>query len=145
MEENMQERPKVSVTRTRRDSAAKEFSFTADAIPAGGLKDVRARAWDAFKKFSMPINTDEAWRRTDLRLLPAPNFKLPKEGAFEDLPVVPDHLLKPLTGEQHGGQITLLPGGSRVDLDPALVSKGVIFTDIRTAERENAELLHKLI
>jgi hypothetical protein len=59
------------------------------------------------------------------------DFKIPQEGAFEDLPVVPDHLLKPLTGEQHGGQITLLPGGSHVDLDPALVSKGIIFTDIR--------------
>ena len=106
---------------------------------------IRDRAWDAFTKFSMPITTDEAWRRTDLRLLPASDFKIPKEGAFEDLPVVPESLLKPLTGEQHGGQITLLPGGSHVDLDPDLVSKGVIFTDIRTAEREHTELLNKLI
>lgn len=141
----MQEKPKVSVTRTRRDSAAKEFSFTSNSIPEGGLKDVRARAWDAFTKFSMPVTTDEAWRRTDLRLLPASDFKIPQDGAFEDLPVVPESLLQPLTGEQHGGQITLLPGGSRVDLDPALVSKGVVFTDIRTAEREYPELLKKLI
>ncbi|MBK7454233.1 MAG: Fe-S cluster assembly protein SufD [Anaerolineales bacterium] len=141
----MQEKPKVTVTRTRRDSAAKEFSFTADAIPAGGLKGIRSKAWDAFTKFSMPITSDEPWRRTDLRLMPASDFKLPKEGAFEDLPVVPEYLLKPLTGEQHGGQITLLPGGSRVDLDPALVAKGVIFTDIRTAERENPELLNRLM
>ena len=90
----MQEKPKVSVTRTRRDSAAKEFSFTAESVPAGSLKDVRAKAWDAFKKLSMPITTDEAWRRTDLRLLPASDFKIPKEGAFEDLPVVPENLLK---------------------------------------------------
>ena len=141
----MQEKPKVSVTRTRRDSAAKEFSFTANSVPGGALNDIHATAWDTFTKFAMPISTDEAWRRTDLRLLPASDFKIPKDGAFEDLPVVPDHLLKPLTGEQHGGQITLLPGGSRVDLDPALVSKGIIFTDIRTAEREHPELLKKLI
>ncbi len=141
----MQEKPKVVVNRTRRDSAAKDFSFVADSVPTGVLKDVRASAWDAFTKFAMPINTDEAWRRTDLRLMPASDFKIPKEGAFEDLPVVPENLLKPLTGEQHGGQITLLPGGSRVDLDPALVSKGVIFTDIRTAAREHPELLKKLI
>ncbi len=141
----MQEKPKVTVTRTRRDSAAKEFLFTSDAIPSGALKDVRARAWDAFTKFSMPITTDEAWRRTDLRFLPASDFKIPQDGAFEDLPAVPDYLLQPLTGEQHGGQITLLPGGSRVDLDPDLVSKGVIFTDIRTAEREHAELLNRII
>jgi Fe-S cluster assembly protein SufD len=142
---DMQEKPKVSVTRTRRDSAAKEFSFAVDSIPAGELNDVRTQAWEAFKKFSMPVNTDEAWRRTDLRMLPAPDFKLPKEGAFHDLPVVPEHLLQPLTGEKHGGQITLVPGGSRVELDPELVSKGVIFTDIRTAERDHPRLLRKLL
>lgn len=141
----MQEKPKVSVTRTRRDAAAKEFSFVADSIPAGELNDVRAQAWEAFKKFSMPVNTDEAWRRTDLRMLPAPDFKIPQKGAFEDLPVVPEYLLQPLTGEEHGGQITLLPGGSSVRLDPALVGKGVIFTDLRTAERDHPELLKKLI
>ena len=115
----MQEKPKVSVTRTRRDSAAKEFSFTQADVPAStsDLASFRASAWDAFKKFSLPVTTDEAWRRTDLRLLPASDFKLPKEDAFEDLPVIPEELLKPLTGEQHGGQITLLPGGSQIQLD----------------------------
>ena len=141
----MQEKPKVSVARTRRDSAAKEFSFTARSIPADALKDVRARAWETFTKISMPVTNDEAWRRTDLRLLPAADFRIPKEGAFDDLPDVPAALLRPLVGETHGGQITLMPGGARVDLDPALVSKGVIFTDIRTAERDHPELLKRLI
>ena len=76
----MQEKPKVSVTRTRRDSAAREFSFTAESIPADALKDVRAQAWDVFTKFAMPITTDEAWRRTDLRLLPASDFRIPRKG-----------------------------------------------------------------
>jgi Fe-S cluster assembly protein SufD len=141
----MQEKPKVAVARTRRDSVAKDFNFTADSISAGILQDVRSQAWDVFKKFAMPINTDEAWRRTDLRLLPAADFKLPKEGAFEDMPGVPESLLKPLVGDQHGGQIALMPGGSSVDLDPALVSKGVIFTDIRTAEQEHPDILKKLV
>ena len=52
MEENMLEKSKISVTRTRRRAAAKEFSFTAKSIPVGGLKDVRAKAWDIFSKFS---------------------------------------------------------------------------------------------
>ncbi|MDD2922746.1 MAG: Fe-S cluster assembly protein SufD [Anaerolineales bacterium] len=141
----MQEKPKVSVARTRRDSAAKDFSFTADSIPAGSLKNIRENAWDAFSKLSMPINTDEAWRRTDLRLLPASDFKLPKDGAFQDLPVVPEELLQPLTGEQHGGQITLLPGGSQIQLDAALAKQGVVFTDFKTAEKNHADLLQKLI
>ncbi len=143
----MQEKPKVSVTRTRRASAAKEFSFTQADVPAAssGLASFRASAWEAFKNFSLPVTTDEAWRRTDLRLLPASDFKLPKEDAFEDLPVIPEDLLKPLTGEQHGGQITLLPGGSQIQLDASLARQGVVFTDFRTAQKDHADLLAKLI
>ena len=143
----MQEKPKVSVTRTRRDSAAKEFSFTQADVPAAssGLASFRASAWEAFKNFSLPVTTDEAWRRTDLRLLPASDFKLPKKDAFEDLPVIPEELLKPLTGEQHGGQITLLPGGSQIQLDASLARQGVVFTDFRTAQKDHANLLAKLI
>src|SRR5690606_38584377 len=110
-----------------------------------GLASFRASAWDSFTKLSLPAPTDEAWRRTDLRLLPASDFKIPKDGAYEDLPVVPDYLLKPLTGEQHGGQITLLPGGSKVDLDESLAKQGVVFTDLRTAEKSHSDLLKKLI
>jgi len=143
----MQEKPKVSVTRTRRDSAAKEFSFTQADVPAAssGLASFRASAWEAFKNFSLPVTTDEAWRRTDLHLLPASDFKLPKKDAFEDLPVIPEELLKPLTGEQHGGQITLLPGGSQIQLDAPLARQGVVFTDFRTAQKDHANLLAKLI
>jgi Fe-S cluster assembly protein SufD len=144
----MQEKPKVVVSKSRRaDAAAKDFAFTQADIPVSknGLASFRASAWDAFQTHSIPATTDEAWRRTDLRMLPASDFKLPVQGAFEDLPVVPEELLKPLTGEQHGGQITLLPGGSQTHLDESLVKKGVVFTDIRTAERDHADLLKKLI
>ena len=144
----MQEKPKVVVSRQRRtDSAAKDFSFTQADIPASknGLASFRTSAWEAFKARSLPLTTDEAWRRTDLRFLPASDFKLPKDGAFEDLPIVPDDLLKPLVGDQHGGQITLLPGGSQIFLEEALAKKGVVFTDFRTAEKNHADLLAKLI
>ena len=140
----VQEKPKVTVARTRRDSAAKDFSFTADSVPQDSLKNQRVNAWDAFGKFSMPVNTDEAWRRTDLRLMPAPEFRLAKENEYEDLPPVPEELLKPLVGSGHGGQISLLPGGSRIGLDADLASKGVVFTDIRTAARDHADLLSEL-
>jgi Fe-S cluster assembly protein SufD len=144
----MQEKPKVTVSRTRQtDSAAKEFNFTPADIRAGSdsVASFRTSAWDAFKARSLPLTTDEAWRRTDLRFLPASDFKLPKDGAFEDLPIVPDDLLKPLVGDQHGGQITLLPGGSQIFLEDALAKKGVVFTDFRTAEKNHAGLLAKLI
>ncbi len=144
----MQEKPKVVVSKTRRtESAVKDFSFTPADISASsnGLASFRTSAWSAYRKFSFPSTTDEAWRRTDLRHLPAPDFKLPRGGAFENLPTVPPDLLKPLTGDAHGGQITLLPGGSQIFLEDALANQGVVFTDFRMAEKSHSDLLKKLI
>jgi Fe-S cluster assembly protein SufD len=143
----MADKPKVVVTsRSRRTAVSKEFAFTVDQIDqTPGLKEYRQRAWDAYQRLQLPTTKDEPWRRTDLRSLPASSFRLPKEGAYKDLPPVPDELLKPLVSDQHGGQIILMPGGVRIKLDPALAKKGVIFTDFQTAAREHADLLEKMI
>ena len=129
----MQEKPKVVVSRTRRTEAtAKEFNFAESDIRAAGdaVASYRALAWSAFKKHSLPVTTEEAWRRTDIHNLPVDKFVFPKDGAFNDLPAVREDLLKPLTGDQHGGQIILTPGGVKVDLDEKLAKQGVIFTDL---------------
>jgi len=136
----------VIASRTRRpEPSANNFAFTAEMIPAfGALDEYRRRAWETFNRLPLPTTAGEAWRRTDLRILPADSFRLPASGAFRDLAPVPDALLKPLTAEHHGGQVILLPGGSRTSLDPDLVSRSVIFTDLRTAEVENPKLVAKM-
>ena len=142
----MEEKPRVVVaSRTRRpEAAAKDFTFTVDQLPAGLLADYRRRAWETYARLTLPTVTEEAWRRTDLRGLPADTFRLPADGAFRDLPPVPAHLLKPLVSDQHGGQVILTPGGSRTEIAPALANQGVIFTDLQTAERDHPELVSKL-
>ncbi len=150
----MEEKPKVVVSsRSRRpDSGAKQFAFTEAQLPAGALSEYRQRAWRAYQRISFPVNTDEAWRRTDLHSLPAEVFRLPAEQAFLDLPTVPEHLLKPLVAvpnkpgaSQHGGQIILTPGGAQVDLDEKLAQQGVIFTDLKTAEQKYPDLLAQMV
>ncbi len=144
----MEEKPKVIVTsRARRpEAAAKQFTFTQDQVRAiGPLKEYRERAWKAYQRIGMPTTSEEAWRRTDLRGLPAEVFRLPQPGAFEDLPPVREDLLRPLVSNQHGGQIVLTPGGASVDLDPKLAEKGVIFTDLRTAEEKHPDLVASLV
>jgi Fe-S cluster assembly protein SufD len=144
----MQEKPKIIISKTRRaDSAARDFAFAESDIRAGkgAVASYRASAWSAFKKNPIPDTSLEAWRRTDIHALPADTFVFPKEGAYEDLPAVREDLLMPLTGEQHGGQIVLVPGGSTIDLDEKLVKKGVIFTDLKTAEDKYPELLAKMM
>ena len=146
----MQEKPKVVVSRIRRAAgatAAKDFNFTESDIRAGGgsVASYRTLAWNAYKRHSLPDTTQEAWRRTDIHNLPADKFRFAGEGAFQDLPSVQEDLLKPLIADQHGGQIVLLPGGAKVELDEKLAKKGVIFTDLKTAEKEHPELLAGMI
>ena len=147
----MHEKPKVVVSRTRRvDTAAKDFPFTEADIRGRAAGDsvasYRASAWNAFKRLSLPVNTEEAWRRTDIHALPADKFKLAAEGsAIKDFPPVREDLLKPLFADQHGGQIILTPGNVKVDLDEKLVQKGVIFTDLKTAEQKHPDLLAKMM
>ena len=144
----MQEKPKVVVSKTRRaDSAAKEFNFSEADIRAAGdsVASYRALAWNAFKRLSLPVTTEEAWRRTDIHNLPVDKFKFAGSGAFNDLPSVREDLLKPLTGDKHGGQIVLTPGGVTIELEEKLSQLGVIFTDFKTSEQKHPELLEKMI
>jgi Fe-S cluster assembly protein SufD len=144
----MQEKSKVTATRNRRPaSSTNNFSFSHLDLPGSknGLGSFRSIAWEEFKRQPFPSATMEAWRRTDLRSFPSAEFGLPKPTAFQDLPPVPDDLLRPLTGDQHAGQITLLPGSSQIHLEEEIKRKGVIFTDFSTAEREHGVLLKSLI
>lgn len=142
----MQEKPKVTVSRTRRETAAKEFNFAqSESTTSEFIAAYRASALALFKKQTIPDTSLEAWRRTDIHNLPADKFKLPAQDAYLDLPAVPEGLLKPLVADQHGGQIVLQAGGASVDLDDALASQGVIFTDLITAQEKYPELVAKIL
>ena len=142
----MEEKPKIVITRTRRpEPSVRDFGFNATMLPAGGALDAyRAHAWETYSHLAMPNVKEEAWRRTDLRLLPADTFRLPVVGAFKDLAPVPEELLRPLTAESQAGQVVLLPGGARCMLDPVLERKHVVFTDLRTAEMEHPDLVARM-
>ncbi len=143
----MEEKPKVVVARTRRpETAPRSFSFTAAQLPTDSLlKDYRQRAWETFNRLALPTTAEEAWRRTDLRPLPVESFRLPREGEYAHLPSVPKKLLKPLTAEKHGGQVILTPGGSSLELAEELSRSGVVFTDLRTAERTHPDLVQAMV
>ena len=142
----MEEKPRVVITRTRQpQAAARNFAFTADMLPAqAALKTYRMHAWETYARLAIPSVSEDAWRRTDLRLLPAESFFLPVPGIFRELVPVPAELLRPLTAERHGGQVVLLPGGARSSLDAELVAKKVIFTDLRSAEIEYPDLVARM-
>ena len=61
------------------------------------------------------------------------------------MPAVPADLLKPLVADQHGGQIVLMPGGVKIDLDESIAEQGVIFTDLKTAQEKHPEIVAKIL
>jgi Fe-S cluster assembly protein SufD len=142
------------VTRTTRLQPAElsQFQFTREMAPALSgdgypdfLRDYRLRAWQAFEDLPMPTITEEAWRRTDIRGLQAGAFRLPTLEDAAHLPQAPAELLHPIMDEAYGGQVLLLPGGPQVSLDSKLAAKGVVFTDLKTAERQHPEALQRVL
>jgi Fe-S cluster assembly protein SufD len=132
------------------EAVSKDFPFTYEMVPAlegpSFLREYRTRAWKAYQELPMPATTDEAWRRTDLKSMRAGLFQPAELDGRKAGFAQPDaELLKPLVGNQHGGQITLLPGKPNIDLDPELSAKGLIFTDFITAEKQYPELLEKIL
>jgi Fe-S cluster assembly protein SufD len=143
------------ITRTKQTntSEAGDFNFTEEMIPALAkdwkgptfLRDYRKRAWSAYKTLPMPTVKDEAWRRTDIRGLNVTKFSLPDGAKHPRLPEPPKWLLKPLVSKMHGGQVILTPDQITTTLDKALAQKGVIFTDLHTAEKQHADKLANII
>jgi Fe-S cluster assembly protein SufD len=98
----------------------------------------RLRAWEQYGSLPMPSLKDEAWRRTDIRALPADQLSL---GAAADVPADQD-LLQPLASQVHGSLLVLRPGyPSTAELSPQLADQGVIFADWATAVREHSRIL----
>jgi Fe-S cluster assembly protein SufD len=144
----MADTPRI-VTRTRRaEPSERKFQFSIETLPTSGsaaLRAYREHAWEAFEKLPIPTPTEEAWRRTDLKLFRPETFRLPKAENYMDLPPVPDGLLEPLADENHGGQVLLMPGGAQSDLNEDLRAKGVIFTDWQTALEQHPDLIDCLL
>jgi Fe-S cluster assembly protein SufD len=93
------------------------------------------QAWKAWIETPLPGTTDEPWRRTDLRGLPADQF----ERKPVDEMALPAEVRPP--GEA-GATLILRPGLTpELQLSPELREQGVIFTDWATAVSEHADLL----
>lgn len=98
----------------------------------------RLSAWQAFKAGSMPTVKEEAWRRTDIRSLPANEMVL---RACDDLPLDAE-LRLPLAGEENAGLLVVRPGRETLrEMDPRIAEQGVVFTDLAGAVQAHSDIL----
>ena len=133
-------------------TTSQEFPFTiqdvpvlADASAPEFLKFYRRQAWELYQSIPFPTPKEEAWRRTDLRYLDTGSLHIPDKLAGTDLPAVPAELLLPLVDREHGGQMVITPQAVSLEISAEITAKGVIFTDLQTAERKHPEILEKVL
>ncbi len=96
-------------------------------------------AWDC-------LIQEESWRRTDLRSLDPGLFRLAEKDEYQKLSPVPEDLAATADCRcTWRADLAAKPGAARVDLNPDLVEKGVVFTDLRTAEEQYPEIVEKIM
>ncbi len=144
----------ITTKRKTEPAAAAELKFTAQDVqalaklkkdPAWLLKR-RLAAWELYQRMPMPTLGDEAWRRTDIRSFKWQAVELTALNPKARYRRVPAALLKPLAGQEQGGQLVINAG--RVEsatLAPALKRQGVIFTDFQTAAIKHEKLIKKFL
>jgi len=143
----MGERIKISRTTVNRKSQFNDFQFNQEMAPvlSEQIQSIRDRAWSVYRQLPFPSTSDEAWRRTDIRLLKKSDLRL-FDKSNEKLPFdkLPDRLCESLTDEVKGSQIILSPEGVTYKIDPELSGKGVIFKDLERAASEDTSLLAEI-
>src|SRR5438270_1897860 len=105
------------------------------------LRDRRLDAWRAYQSMDFPAESDEEWRRTDVRSIVFNGIR-PYTNATgsRDLPAAV-HDAETLAGHivQQDSDVI------RTELRDDLGAQGVILTDLHTAAREHPELVRKYL
>jgi len=137
---------KRSVKRTTVPEIAPEFSFTAAEIGAlserlaepAWLRKRRNSAWQTYLDTPMPTLRDEAWRRSDIRKLPANHLAL-KPGDDEST----DEALLALLGDDGPIYRLIVRPGLPAEIigGEKLAERGIVLCDWATAIREHGKLL----
>jgi Fe-S cluster assembly protein SufD len=114
------------------------------------LRKFRQESWQHFEEISMPTTSDEAWRRTNLRKVKWPKFKLTRESSISNNGHVN---LSDLPGDVQDALSIDTPAAGRLviinnrvvyhEIDPAVAEQGVIFTDLSTAVAKHGDLVQK--
>lgn len=140
--------PRIVTRRSSTEQAPRAFHLgtppALEGLPAF-YQAYRRSAEDAFARLGIPDPSLEAWRRTDLRSLPADTFRLVEDSPAEGRETIPEHLLEPVADGAHGGELLLGGSEPRLFLDDDLRKQGVIFTDFATGLREHPDVVEKIL
>lgn len=122
-----------------------QFRLSPDfSVSQGTFLDYRKKAWQVFNSLTFPTGNEEAWKRTSLKSLPLNQVILPDPKSTGESGA-PASLTNPVTDEAHGGQIIFENQKVTLHLDDDLAKKGVIFSDLLHVQKEQPEILEKVL
>lgn len=139
---------KRSVKRSKMPEVAPEFRFTATDVEKlsdrfgepDWLRELRSNAWQTYSDLPMPSTRDEAWRRSDIRLLPADRLGLEPETNIS----ADDARHAEIEIEEASHQLILHPdGATEIIGGEELAEQGVVFCDWKTALEKHEDLLRE--
>ena len=136
------------VTNTSELSAEAVEALSASKNEPAWMRDRRRAAWQLSRELPMPADTDEAWRRTDLRGLDLGQYAAltPQVEAVshrEELPAyLAPHVAMPETTV--GGVLVHQDGNALWrTFETDLAAQGVIFCDLDSAVQQHADLVEE--
>lgn len=129
--------------------STQDFPFSKDQIVQKDLpewlKSHRLQSWKIYLETPFPTQTDEAWRRTDIRKLKKDTLEITDYKNYGEVSSIPENYLTQVADQDHGGQILETDDIAEIWLDDDLASSGVIFTDLKTAEKKHSNILQKIL
>lgn len=143
----MSEQTPLIIKQSRTRSIGDDFQFSKAQVRktnSSEINTIRENAWSEYRKTALPTTKEEAWRRTDLRPMQVEKFQLLTDHTQAETTEIPPSLLRPVADGDHGGQVIIKGVESKVYLENSLAQKGVVFTDLITAEQEYPQLLEKI-
>ncbi len=106
------------------------------------MLDLRRKAWRFYEEMPWPTGNEETWRRTKLTGFNLADY-VPLTGA-EAAAELDAEAARALAEVESDGNLGLQDGAvRRLELDQALLERGVIFCDLDTAVRRYPELVQK--
>ena len=114
------------------------------------MKSKRLEAWSFFEEMPLPTTSDEAWRRTSLRKVKWPKFRLNggsslagSNGSQPALSALPQDIQYGLDVDRSAAGRLVIANNQVIfyELEPAVAQQGVIFTDLSTAIQKHPELV----
>ena len=142
----MTEKPIIIKKALRSTSAPQQdVQFTPQFTDSNvALREYRQKAWELYRSAPLPLETEEEWRRTSLKMVDFSSFKLINSTEYPDVEF-PASLSEPVAGEKNGAQLLLSPVNSHLTIERSLVEQGVVFGSLKELIKTQPEKIEKIL